>query len=319
MTGAQYTLVLEDECMCVLKDSSPPYLQADSRVLIETGCYRQGFLWLLTEVTIWWIQALYIGICLFILFFYTGYGRQAPLMLHWHCKYPEVHFGRHRDPAAAQRGHIVFLLLCCPRENPDVAPDCRPECPTAPSKTCNACPPSPLAWETEFLLWASLHSPANCGTWHGQDVSCCLTQSFTRKPVESDENLSLVAPSTRLLTGQHLDQVFDPVPRQPKGRHREERQEQINSVETHTSIQISSDLTHFALLNRFLGAYKTRDILAFKGWLCMLGQWAMDVMIKVEAGPRLFLWKLLSATWSQKILTSWIQKSANFWFSALLT
>lgn len=50
------------------------------------------------------------------------------------------------------------------------------------------------------------------------------------------------------------------------------------------SIQISSDLTHFALLKHFLGAYKPGDILVFKCWLCMLGQWAMDVTIKISFG-----------------------------------
>lgn len=102
--------------------------------MIEAGCSRRGFpLAAYRSNHLVDPGPLYICICSFILFFTQRvYGRQAPLMLHWQCKHPEVHFGHHRDPAAAQRGHIVFLLLCCPWENPDVAPDCGPECPTAP-------------------------------------------------------------------------------------------------------------------------------------------------------------------------------------------
>ncbi len=138
--------------MPVLKESF--YLiQADSRVMIETGCCSCGFLPApLKKKAIWWMEALFL--------IKLTCGGQV-----WHCKHPKMLLWHHRHPAVALRVHIAFLLLFRPRENPDVAPDCGLECLTA-SKASKVCPPYPLAWETEFLLGGqSLFPSQACQLW----------------------------------------------------------------------------------------------------------------------------------------------------------
>lgn len=71
-------------------------------------------------------------------------------MLPWKCKHPEMDLRQHRHPAVAPMVHTAFVLLFCPRENPDVAHDCGQEFPKA-TKARKACHLSPLAWESKIL------------------------------------------------------------------------------------------------------------------------------------------------------------------------
>lgn len=122
MTSAEFTI--SPDGLCVFKESSY-LLQADRRGMIRRYAAGMGFFLLLKERS-----HLVDPSPLFFTKKACGGKAFHAQTLHWQWKHQEMHLWHHRHPAAALRVHIAILLLCCPRKNLDVAPDCGSECPT---------------------------------------------------------------------------------------------------------------------------------------------------------------------------------------------